>query len=161
MSNLASITQLISNRLEFLGTVADTVIEQYRLEAFYYIQNQTEKSDMEVEDETVYTPLQRMLLADIASYFILKRRVVSSTAGTGASAGTGAKRVKKAKADVVETEFEYSDKLQMEAEAMLQQARRDACEKAKILSYSLPLCEDDLGSGDEAPIPPFFHFTDC
>lgn len=144
---IPSVKQMVLNRLPYLvdngGTT--TLIDQFRIEATYFLQNQFKKEDADVENEATYKPLQNMLFADMITYWLIERKVIQTQAGDGTSAGTAAKTLKRAKADVTEVEFvtiKAADGalITMTTVDFMASLLRDICSKAKVLGIYHPFC---------------------
>lgn len=156
---IATINQLVHERLTYLNSGSDnTVIDSKITQEFYFLQSQTEKTDDEVEIESNYKPLQKMLIASLVSWRMLSKRITENMAGSGGSSTvTPGKIVKKAKADVVEAEFEIPKAddgifLGMSASALLDQLAKEVCSFAAMLHYYIPeVCDQPIVD----IIPPF------
>lgn len=148
---LQNIIDLVKGRLPYLNNADDNAINSKTTEAFYFLQPQTKKSDADVETEANYKPLERMLISDLVSYWLLKKRITENVAGTGGSTTvTPMKIVKKGKADVTEAEFEIPKAqdgifLGLNAEKLLEEIRKDLCAKAAQLNFYLPeICGEQV-----------------
>lgn len=144
---IQSVQIMVKNRLAYLTVAQDTIIDQFRVEACYLLQTESEKADADVETEAGYKPLFNMLFADMVAYWLVKRKVIQNLAGDGTTSGTAAKTLKKAKADVVEAEFvvvKASDGalIQMETTEFLLDLLKDICAKSLALDIFNPLCYD-------------------
>ena len=148
------------------GTDTTTLVGNIKVEEQYYLQPYTLLNDTDVVDDTKYSNLQLLLVTEMICCEIIKKQTLQNVEGSGGTPGTGAKRIKKGKADVVEAEFDYGKAsdgnfLGGTAEELLLQHTRKACEYARMLKYTLPLCIGVL----ETPIipPPFVTFAppDC
>jgi len=144
---LPTLIQMVKNNLPFLPTdnSKDAVIQQYIIEAMYYLQPWTLLSNTDVEDESKYSSLQKMLIAQLVGCNLITNQALLNVGGAGGGSGTGAKRIKKGKADVVEAEFDYGKAddgsfLGLSAEKFLNNCKMKACEYAATLNYSLPMC---------------------
>lgn len=160
---LHSIQTMVKNRLPFLTSVEEIKIEQYTLEQFYYLQKWTMKVDPDLEDESTYSGMQKMLIAELVSYKLMEKKVVENVGGKDGGAAEGAKKIKKGKADVVEAEFEYGKAsdgtfLGMSASELLSNIASQACEYAQTLGYTLPMCQK-LGLCGPYDVPPFLSFV--
>ena len=159
---LAPINDLVKNRLPF-ATDIDAKIEDFKTESFYYFQPYLLKTDMQVEMEGDYTPLERMMIADYTAYQLLVRKAVEGAGGTsGSGSGSGAKQLKKAKADVVETEFGYAkadegSAILLKTDQLIADLKQSICDKAKAinlkqgLAINLPFCDCE----EYDVVPPF------
>lgn len=130
-----------------IGLTVDEKIDNIIIEQYYYLQSFTKKSDTDVEDETKYSNMQKMLIAQLVSYYFVSDGALQNVAGSAGSAGTAGKRIKKGKADVVEAEFDYGKStdgtfLGGTTESFAMKFGQKACEYAAILKYKLPLCVD-------------------
>lgn len=160
---LQSILEMVKNRLPFLpASSLDATISQYIFEQFYYLQKWTLLSNADVEDESKYSGLQKMLVAELCSYSLLERKAIENVGGSQGAAPEGAKRIKKGKADVVEAEFDYGKASDGNffggtSEALMGEFAKKACEYAATLEYTLPLCQK-LGLCPVMDVPPFLAF---
>lgn len=163
---LQSIPDSVRAKLPFLDantTGTDTIINQIKTEQYYYLSPYTKLTGSDIEDDSKYAGLQILLVTEMVCVEFLKKETLKNVAGTAGAAGTGAKRISKGKADVVEAEFEYGKAadgnfLGATAEELLLQHTRKACEYAKMLKYSLPLCIGVLDMPFDTP--PFLGFVD-
>lgn len=144
---IPSVKQMVLNRLPYLTdiTATTTLIEQFRIEATYFLQNQFKVSDADVETEATYKALQNMLFADMVTYWLVERKVIQTQAGDGTSEGSAAKTLKRAKADVTEVEFvtiKAADGalISMTTVDFMSALLRDICSKAKVLGIYHPFC---------------------
>lgn len=158
---LAPVLQLIKNRLPYLHSSYDPTIEQFITESYYFLQSYLNKLDADVEVEASYRPLERMLVADLTAYQLIKRKAIETSAGTETQA-PAAKMIKRAKADVVETEFmtiKASDGtfIQLDTVKLIAEITRDMCAKAEALGIGLPYCPLPTASD---VIPPFLYIPD-
>lgn len=161
---LQPILQMVKSRLQFLPTdnSLDAIINQFTYEQFYYLQKWTVKVDADVEDESKYSGLQKMLVAELVCCELLLRKIVEVVGGVGGSTPTAGKRIKKGKADVVEAEFDYGKSsdgtfLGLTADEIYMKHARKACEYATTLCYNLPMC-GSLGLAPVSDIPSFIAF---
>lgn len=142
------IGQLVKDRLPFLlsGTL-DTLIERKKIEVFYELQDQTGKTDEEVELEESYTNKLKIFFADYIAYQILDYRVMVLLAGSDTETATGNKTVSKATADVLEVEFEVLKiddvALGINTKVLLQNYKERACAQAKANDLSLSICDNN------------------
>lgn len=144
---LPTLLIMVKNNLPFLPTdnSKDAIIEQYIMEAQYYLQKWTLLSNTDVEDESKYSSLQKMLIVQLVCCNLISNQALANVGGVNGSSGTGAKRIKKGKADVVEAEFDYGKAddgsfLGLSAKDLLAKCKDKACEYAATLQYSLPMC---------------------
>lgn len=158
---IASVKTMVNDRLPYTtpGTF-DQVIERTRIQMCYLMQNQTLKADGDVEPEANYKALENMLFAAMTSFQLVKSKVIMNMAGDGVSAGTAAKTLKKAKADVTEAEFvvvkaDDGALIQMPTEKFLSNLLFEICTMGRTLNYSVPWCSIKLDQ-----IPPFIMADD-
>lgn len=142
---IASINDMVHQRLSYLNNTTDDVLINSRtIEEYYLMQGQTGKSDADVETENSYKPLERMLFASLVSYRMLLKRITDNMAGIGGSSVvTPGKILKKAKADVVEGEFEVPKAadgifLGMNANDLLATLLKEVCSISYMLNYFIP-----------------------
>lgn len=150
---LAAILSLVKNRLTFATTILDATIEEFIVETQYSLQKYLKKQDAEVEDEAAYNALEKMLIADLTALAILQRKIIEFVAGD--SEGNVKTVLTKAKADVVEVNFEQSGQ-KIDLVKIENNLKTSACEKAKMLGFTLPMC---MGEARE-PTKPFIHIPD-
>ncbi len=99
---LSTINEIIFDRLPFLVNNQESVslIERQKSISFVHLQANTKFTDDEAFEESKYNGTLRLLAAELTAYRILEREIKKSVS-------EGSKKIKKVKADVVETEFEY------------------------------------------------------
>lgn len=144
---IQSVNQMVKNRLTFLTGTSDVIIEQFRVEACYLLQEESEKADVDVETEAGYVPVFNMMFADMIAYWMIARKAIETMAGNGTTTTGGAKVIKKAKADVVEAEFmivKASDGalIQIDTTQLMVNFLEGVCSKALVLDIFNPLCYD-------------------
>lgn len=141
---IRAVKDIVHSKLPFLLTTDDPEIESYRVEMAYLLQTQTGKADVDVEAEANYKSLENMLFASMVSYHMAKDHVVKITGGI-AGAAPSTKVLKKAKADVVETEFQVvkaSDGalFTIPTEKWFLAILKEICDYSRTLAYANPLC---------------------
>ena len=154
---LQTIRKMVKQNLPFLPDGAtvipgidisvDDKIDNIIIEQYYYLQSFTGLSDADVEIETNYTNTQRMLIAQLVSYYGINDETLKNVGGSAGAGSTAGKRIKKGKADVVEAEFDYGKSsdgtfLGATTEQLSNKFAQKACEYATILKYNLPFCID-------------------
>lgn len=141
---------LVKGRLPFVKDPDDAeLVEMFRLETVYALMNAFDKTELTVDDEVNYTGLQRSLIADIVSCYMILRLGIENSGGN-ASTGAGPllnKFLKKAKADVVEAEFDVvdatkSNTLFMNMQSLLAWLKKQAMWKAHQMGFILDICDD-------------------
>lgn len=143
---IASVHDMVNERLPYTANVSyDDQIEATRIQMCYLMQNQTEKDDSEVEIEADYKPLENILFSMMVSYQMIQSKILQTMAGDGTLAGTAAKTLKRAKADVVEAEFiivkaEDGALIQMKMSDYLPMLLNEICATARVLNYACPWC---------------------
>ncbi len=159
---LQSVEDIIKQKLSFVPQTGwETKIETYKHEQMYYLNEFliiSETGDETViEDEANWIGMKRLLLAEITTYQLIINKVISTTGGAaGETTGSGSKMIKKAKADVVDAEFEYAKAddgrtIAMKTEALLPELKANVCRYAKTLNINLPgYCPEERGD-----LPPF------
>jgi hypothetical protein len=151
---IPSVKIMVNDRLPYTAPSSfDVVIERIRVQMTYLMQGQTKKADVDVEVEANYRALENMLFASMVSYQLVKSKVVLNMAGDGTTAGTAAKTLKRAKADVTEAEFiivkaDDGAVIQMRTDLFLEQLLMEICTTGRTLGYSVPWCNIPL---DEIP----------
>lgn len=146
---LGSISELVQQRLNFLTVDEIASIDGIKLEFMYEIQEFTKLDDGVVEDESSYTNIQILLIADATAYYLLNGRSLKGLAEDQA------RKIKKVKADVVETEFTYESGkagFNEDTGSLKEQLRKQACARASRLGYSLALCNELQNTDITMPI---------
>lgn len=148
---LSSVKEMVKDRLPFTNNVSfDAVIERVRIQMCYIMQNQTQKSDLEVEAEANYRGVENIMFSLMVAYQLVKSKAVQTMGGDGSSTSSGgAKILKKAKADVTEAEFiiskaEDGSLIQIPAEKFLMDLLNEMCTFARSLNYIIPWCNMPL-----------------
>lgn len=147
---IRSVVDIVKADLPWLGVADDANIEAKRIEMTYLLQNQTGKSDADVEGEANYKALENMLFADMTAYHLAAAKAIENMEGNSSgtvSAGSGNKTLTKSKADVVEAEFtviKASDggRLIFNAETFMKNKLKDICDKSRALNIQNPMCYD-------------------
>lgn len=143
---IGSVNQMVHDRLPFTSPAGnDAIIERWRVQMCYLMQDQTQKSDAAVETEIGYKALENMLFAGMVAYQLINNKIVLTLAGNGVSGGGGAKILTKGKADVVEAEFTVSKAidgamLQMDTETFLDRLCLELSGMAQGMGYRVPFC---------------------
>lgn len=138
------INKMVKEKLPYLvdEEATDTKIAFTLKNLFYLMQTQTGKTDDQVETESAYSNLERLFFADYTAYELLKIYISVRSTGLSGAAPDVAKTVKRAKADVVETEFEIIKGSAYTTAELLGLLKSGVCEKARMLNYSVGLCTD-------------------
>lgn len=141
----------------------DNTIDNFTFEKFYYLQSFTQLNNVDVEDETKYSVMQKMLIAELVCVELLTRKTLENVAGVNGQAASAGKRIKKGKADVVEAEFDYGKAsdgtfLGKTSAELIEEHSKKACEYAAILGYNLPMCAE-LGLCKIYDAPPFISYV--
>ena len=144
---IRSVTNIVRGKLPFLTDADDVTAEAYRVEMCYLLQTETGKTDGEVETEANYKSLENMLFADMVAYNMGQDQVAKVTGGSNGAAPTN-KVLKRAKADVVETEFQIvksSDgaSFAIPTKEWFSSLLKDICDKSRALEISNPMCWKD------------------
>lgn len=160
---LQSVEDLVKERLSFIpATGWETKIESYKLQMYYFLQKYLQVVDADVELDATYTGLKRMLVKELVVYNMIVEKAITTTGGSSSTSapGEGTKRIKKAKADVVEAEFEYgkaSDgtSIALEAEKLIPELKLNIFSYSRTLGFSIP------GFGPEKKLlkPAFLSFV--
>ncbi len=153
---LKEVIELVKNRLPFVPSsgALDTKIEDFKLEQYYFLQPWTKIPDVDVETDSEYKGILRMLVAELVTYQLIIRKVIENMGGEDGELAEAGKHIKKGKADVVEAEFEYSkasdgNELLLKTEALLPELKLNICQYSCTLGYNLPMC----GKTKSEPIP--------
>lgn len=139
----ATIIDIVKQKLPFLVPADDVVVELEIVQSFYALQKYLVKTDAEVEIETNYTTLQKMLVAYYTAYNLVNRKALVSLGGSNGNAPETNQIIKKVKADVVETEFQDTNgenTLILDTETILSGLKSLVCQTATTLNIRLPLC---------------------
>jgi len=147
MANLQPILGLVKEKLPFLSDGSkDSLINSEMIQVMYYLQPYLKKTDEKVEEEDEYKPLERILISWLVSYNLLQNKSIE-LAGGNSSTGEEVNNsfLKKAKADVVEAEFEQLDKkktvtLAQDTEIMAANMLKQACAVSRTLGININLC---------------------
>ena len=148
---LQSVEDLVKERLAFIpATGWETKIESYKLQMYYFLQKYLNIADADVELDATYTGLKRMLVKELVVYNMIMEKAITTTGGSSSTSapGEGSKRIKKAKADVVEAEFDYAKasdgtSIAMEAEKLIPELKKNICSYSRTLGFGLPeFCPD-------------------
>lgn len=140
---IATIIDIVKQKLPFLMTADDVVVELEIVQSFYALQKYLLKTDTEVEIETNYTNLQKMLVAYYTAYNLVQRKALVNLQGENGTATQINQIVKKVKADVVETEFQEANSgnyLILDAEKISNGLKLLVCQTATTLNIRLPIC---------------------
>jgi hypothetical protein len=156
---LPTLETMIGDRVPFLSDTPSDLdkIASKKTEAFYFLQKALGKTDEDVEDESKYTAMEKLLIADFTAYELIQKEVVNKTIGTGSSGG---KTIKRVKAADVETEFMFPDKgasTTLTVDTLLKNLKDSICQKATQLDIFIPLC--DCSVSQALPMP-FIYIED-
>ena len=158
---LKTLPELIRERLPFLtDTEYADLVPSWILQVVYELQEPLGKpieTVESVEDPLVYSPLEKLLLADYTAHALLGRETLRAVAGTAGVAAPVQKVLKKAKADVAEAEFEIlkpadAGGLKLSATDLMGTLKAAACRKARQLKVTLPLCTSVVEGTVEFPL---------
>lgn len=155
-----TIKEIITHELPFVSSpIDDPKITQQIEISETDLQIYLNKSDSDVYDESAYTPLEKLLVGRYSAYYLLINKSLANLGGVNGVEPNEV--VKKAKADVVEVEFQSKTKensLVLDTETLTEQLRKSVCDTASTLNKQgyqirLPMCN----SKDTCYIP-FFIF---
>lgn len=162
---LKSVDVMVRNRLQFVPAGEwEELIEDFETEQMYYLNTYLDpkKEPADIEDESKWLGVERLLLAECTTYELLTRQIMTTLGGDAAdsesSPGSNSKMVKSAKADVVEAEFEYAKAedgrtLAVKASQLVVELRDSICRYAQALGFYLPgFCKNIPTTN---PQPPF------
>ena len=145
-----TIKDIIQNRLpfvDFTNTVIDTRFDKIIMEVQYTLQIPLQKEDTDVEIELNYTQREIILIGVYSAYLALFRKSITTLAGDSeTSEQASAKTLKKAKADVVEAEFQVSkasdgSNIQLDTNTLLALLKEEICDTAALLGIKLVICD--------------------
>lgn len=145
MSNLLPIVDLVKESLSYLGDDKDSLINSRKIQTMYFLQNLLKKTDEEVEDESKYKSLEKILISRITAYELLNKKAIELSGGDSLTGdGPDNSFLKKAKADVVEAEFEQLDikktaSLAQTSEQIMANLKNEICAYAYQLGISIPI----------------------
>ena len=152
---LGTVLDLVKVRLPFLpvGSSMDATIESFKTDRYYFLNKWTKIDSADIEDDSKYDGVLRLLVVRLVCYDLLGRKVVENVGGVNGNAPNANKRLKKGKADVVEAEFDYAKAsdgttLSMDTEKIMSDLKSEICQYASVLSYRLPMC-----SNGTCPLP--------
>lgn len=148
---LKSVDIMVKNRLSFVPQTGwEILIEDFKTEQMYYLDTylkKTEKNPPEdVEEEDNWVGVERLLLAEVTTYQLLTKEIVKNLGGDVANStkvAAGSKKIKSAKADVVEAEFEYAKSedgqtLALKCSQLIPVLEQSICRYAQALHFYLP-----------------------
>lgn len=179
-----SVFQMVLNRLPFLTNTPTNVLlisqitleVMWELEACFKIKQNPPNPDdnTRVGNENLYSVLQRSIVADIVSVYVLAIQGVSGASGNSNTNTTNPPAptfMKKAKAGSVEVEWEQFDvnsgaTLSMNGAALRDMFKKQAIRKAATLGCIIDICDDCSTKAQLASMSfaqPFivFESTDC
>jgi hypothetical protein len=153
---ITDISSVVYSRVPWLvSPTDDTKVDTFICQTQYMLQGPLAKTDAEVEDEGTYDSREKLLTGLYTSYNLVCEKAMSNSGGSGGNAPAGNKVLKRAKADVTETEFstlKSSDASVVATAKEMKFALRDEiCNLAQTMSISLPLCaykNEGLEPGD-------------
>ena len=152
------INDLIANKLSFIDLSNASVLSKVNLaktEVLYLLEPFLQKAD--TEDETLYSEREKILIATYTAYNLLFTKAITTVAGdinVNGGAVSGNKVLTKAKADVVESEFEIikaSDgaNVAMSGEKLLSNLKEQLCSLANQMGIEISICD----CGEAVPTP--------
>ncbi|MAX80385.1 MAG: hypothetical protein CL843_09435 [Crocinitomicaceae bacterium] len=150
MATTFDVNNLVYSTLPFLvnSTETDDLIEVFKTKSISLIESQLDLDDP--YDESSYSNLQISFISELTSYELVNRKILENTGGINGETTTGAKGVKKAKADVVEVEYEFFKtgvNLTEEASKIVSRLSKSICQTATVLNISLPMCSTQDTTG--------------
>lgn len=146
---LPSVQELVKQKLPFLKPTQEPKIEIVRVEMYYdYFVGQLQRLETDLNDETKLSLNEKLFLAEITAYELCNRLAIeqkSIAIDITSIAVQPAKTIKKAKADVVETEYqilsdEQANRLSISMNQILQNLLRNLCNRAYDIGLSVPCC---------------------
>ncbi len=165
MDSLGTISELIVKRLEKYGP-SDNIVASCKLEAIYVLQKALGKTEVvDVEDESNYEGLEKIIIADVAAYKILKVFVTSLMVGDSGGNIDDGSRIKKGSVgqNSALVEFDYvnsedGNNLLMGSKDLLSCLAENVCISAKALCIRVPgFCEKKT----KTTIKPFIFVRKC
>jgi hypothetical protein len=155
---MLSVKQIVLHELPFLEDTPEVSakIETQRVLICYEMQSKFGKEDAETEEENNYTNRQNLLIGYLTTHSMLAKKVFANVAGEAGGEPQATQAIKKAKADVVETEFyETSSKnsLMLSTQELMDGLVLKICALARELGLTLLLC------GECEPDLPIFKFV--
>lgn len=144
---LGTVLELVIIRLPFIPTdnSLDPTIESFKEEQMWFLQKFTGLADGDVLDESKYTGLLRVLLADLTAYEMVVRKAIETTGGVDGSAPASTKILTKGAAGPAEAEFDIAKAqdgvtIALKGEKLLPELLRSICTNSAVLNYALPQC---------------------
>ena len=144
---LGEVLALVKEKLPYADDSSfDTVIQSEKLQQYYYLQVYKGLEDSEVETDSNWTGLWRLLVVNLVCYQMIRTKAIQTTGGSFGDTNPDTRKLKKAKADVVEAEFVYikasdGSLIQMSAEDAMNKFKETICSYAKTLKINLSLCQ--------------------
>lgn len=148
---LPSINEMVAKELPYLNLLdANQLakVDMTKFEVFYLLQNELNKTDLEVEVEASYNNKQRILIAYYTAYLLLQSKALETVTGD-ATAGTSPqnKILSKAKASSVESEFDIiksSDgaNFALTADQIMSNLKEKLCTLANQMNISISFCQN-------------------
>lgn len=161
---LQSVKEIVNQKLYFIADTPafDQLIETYQHEQMYYLNTylfiSPDNIPTEIENETSWEGMNRLLLAEITAYQLILNKVIKTTGGAeGDKPGAGARMLKKGEAKPVSAEFEYAKAedgrtVAMKMEKLLPELKANICRFSQAVNIILPgYCPKEKGTP-----PPFF-----
>ena len=112
---------------------------------YYLLQKYLNIADADVEEDATYTGLKRMLVKELVVYNMIVEKAITTTGGSSSTSapGSGSKRIKKGKADVVEAEFDYAKAsdgttIALETEKLIPELKNNIYTYSRTLGFSIP-----------------------
>ena len=147
------IVDLVKEKAAFLTNSDSGLIESGILQAKYALQSYLAKTDAEVEADTSYTEIQKMLIAYYTAYQLTLTEAGKNLTGVEGEASNVEAPLKSVKADVVETVFgdlSSTNRLLFDTDTLLTQLKSLVCETAMTIGIRLPMCQSDKTKGSPA-----------
>lgn len=162
-----TVEEVVKHNLSYLTSGDDATITLFEYDAMVLCQACFKKLDSELgqEFESLYTPLQLSLLADLVTLKMLIKKVVDNSTTSTAQGGSLGTYLKRAKAGSTEAEFDMpnvnnSAAVGLKTNDLLAYYKKEALLKAGMLGCNLAAFLSDL-LPDNTPWPyivvPYTH----
>jgi hypothetical protein len=139
-----TINEIVLGKLTYLASPADdSKIALETTQSFVSLQSYLQKEDVDVLDESKYSEIQKMLVAYYTCYNLITVEAMKNISGSNGNAPNPNQLIKKAKADVVETEFQDTsgkNTLLFDAEKLSGEIKQLLCTTARTMGIFLPIC---------------------
>lgn len=138
----------ITGFLKVIANFNEQLISRYIFEVMNILQGCFQKADSEVGDEQYYSELQKIIIAELVSYYIVLRVTAANAEGNSQGGSTSVpiqKYIKTAQAEGISTTWEYlniksTQFLSLDAQSMMNQFKDNAACYGKQLNCTIEIC---------------------